>query len=123
MYSKMLLWLTTIPQLRQLQPERLGPEEGSVGLFCKGREVLWQRQDILGGTLCRQRVVFILACRTAEPWPLETALLLERDLNLSAPYFGEDQKIFLEQGRTVKSDGGFPEMEAKLTVEFTTKEE
>ena len=41
----------------------------------------------------------------------------------AAPVFGQDQRILLEKGRTVKDSGGIPVREFQLTVEYTTKEE
>ena len=123
MIEQILSWLRDLG-LSDMEAEHLGPREGDMGLFCRGREVLWERQDILGGKLCRQRLVFLVDIRGGTLEILEAGMILEPMLRLTAPYFGEDQKILLENGRTVKDNGsGIPVKEYKLTVEYTTKEE
>ena len=60
------------------------------------------------------------------PWPskiLDVILGLEREIVQTAPLFSQDQKIYLEKGRTAKDSGGIPVREFQLTVEYTTKEE
>lgn len=123
MIETILLWMAGLG-FYGVEPEHLGTSEGSVGLFCRGREVIRRWQDIMGNRLCRQKVVFLVAMRSRSPEPLELALALEEQLQQTAPYFGEDQRILLEKGRTVKDNGsGFPVREFQLTVEYTTKEE
>lgn len=122
MIEQILTWLRLLG-FPNVEAEHLGPREGDMGLFCRGREVLWERQDILGDTLCRQKVVFLVDVRSRETDVLELGLLLEPMIQKTAPVFGEDQKILLEKGRTVKDNGGIPVKEFQMTVEYTTKEE
>ena len=123
MIEQILAWLRGMG-FSGVKAEYLGPKEGAMGLFCRGSEVLWKRQDILGDTLCRQRVVFLVDIRSRETEALDLGLLLAPYLQQTAPVFGEDQKILLEKGRTVKDNGsGIPIREFQLTVEYTTREE
>jgi len=124
MLETLLSWLRGIPGLQDMTAEYLGPEEGAAGLFCRGREVLWQRRDILGALTCRQRAVFLLSIRSPDPALLSLTLTVEPEFRSIAPVFGLDQTLKLEQGRTVRNDGGgLPVIEARLTLEYTTKEE
>ena len=123
MIEQILSWLRRFG-FPGIQPEYLGPREGDMGLFCRGREVTGQWEDILGRRVCRQKLVLLVAVRTQAPEALDVALDLEPMLMQTAPCFGEDQKILLEKGRTVKDNGsGIPVREFQLTVEYTTKEE
>ncbi len=124
MIQQILSWLGGFPVFSGLTAEYLGPGAGAAGLFCQGREVLWERKDILGRGHTRQKLVFTLAARGPDEAFLAALLDLEPQLETTAPKFGEDQKVLLERGRTVKNDGrGLLRMEARLTVEYTTKEE
>ena len=122
MNEQILSWLRAFG-FPGLEPEYLGPREGDMGLFCRGREVLREQRDILGRRVCRQKVVFTVALRTRETGPLSTILALEPVIVPAAPVFGQDKRILLEKGRTVKDSGGIPVREFQLTVEYTTKEE
>ncbi len=124
MLETLLSWLREIPGLQDMQAEYLGPENGASGLFCRGREVLWQRRDILGHLTCRQKAVFVLSFREPDPYLLSVLLTAEPEFRNIAPVFGLDQSLKLEQGRTVRNDGGGqPVLEVRLTLEYTTKEE
>ena len=123
MIQEVLNWLRSWPVLGRLKPERLDPDPGDAGLFCQGRTVLWQRRDILGRTLMRQRLEFLLAVHTLDPEALEGFLLLD-DLTGSAPVLGMDQTVSVTQGRAVRSDGqGILRCQAKITFEFTREVE
>ena len=122
MNEQILSWLR-LCMLPGLQPEHLGPCEGDAGLFCRGREVLKEHRDILGRRICRQKAVYAVALRTEDPKILDVILALEPEIVRTAPLFSQDQKIYLEKGRTAKDSGGIPVREFQLTVEYTTKEE
>ena len=94
-----------------------------MGLFCRGVEVTREQRDILGRRVCRRKAVFTLAKRTREVAFLDQIPALEPVITPAAPVFGQDQRILLEKGRTVKDSGGIPVREFQLTVEYTTKEE
>jgi hypothetical protein len=122
MNEQILAWLRA-GGFPKLEPEYMGPCEGDMGLFCRGREVLKEDRDILGRRICRQKAVFTVALRTAEPKILDVILALEPVISRMAPIFGQDQKILMEKGRTARDSGGIPVREFQLTVEYTTKEE
>ena len=122
MIENILSWLRLLG-FSNVEAEHLGPCEGDMGLFCRGREVIREHRNILGARVCRQKAVFLVSLRTREKEPLDLAMMLEPILLQTAPTFGQDQKILLEKGRTVKDNGGIPVKEFQLTVEYTTKEE
>ena len=122
MIENILAWLRLL-EFPNVEAEHLGPCEGDMGLFCRGREVLEEHRDILGRRICRQKAEFLISLRTAEPEILDVLLALEPVVCGSAPVFGQDQKIRFEKGRTVKDNGGIPVREVQLTVDYTTKEE
>ena len=123
MNEQILDWLRALG-FPKVEPEYLGPFEGAMGLFCRGREVIREQRDILGRRVCRQKAVFLVAVRTGDFTALDQILQLEPLLLQTAPVFGLDQRIRLEKGRTVKHNGSaIPVLECQLTVEYTTKEE
>ena len=123
MNEQILSWLRAAG-MPELEPEYLGPNEGAMGLFCQGRDVLWERRDILGNRICRQKLSFRLALRSRETHTLDRVLALEPMLRQSAPVLGEDRRVLVEKGRTVRDNGcAVPVREINITVEYTTKEE
>ena len=117
MTNEILQWLRGLPGLAGLEWERLGPGAGSAGLFCRGRELVWERRDIQGGIRRRYRLELTLSLHT------DRETFLDLDLR-NPPQLGLDQTVRLEQGRIVKDDGlGLPRREAKITFEYPQKEE
>ena len=116
MTNEILQWLRGLPGLSGLEWEHLAPTAGAAGLFCRGRELVWERRDIQGGIRCRYRLELTLSLHTHR----ETFL----DLDLqNPPQLGLDQTVRLEQGRIVKDDGlGLPRREARLIFEYTKEE-
>lgn len=115
-------WLAAQPGLQNLQLEALCAAPGSSGLFCKGQEVLWRRQDILGKELRRMRLTFRLCLhRTGTGAPAQL-LALTQTAESAAPILGLDQTLSLEQGRMVRSGaGGIARYELRITFEFTSE--
>lgn len=117
MVNKVYTWLKSQPGFTAATLDALGPGPGDTGLFCRGCQVLSRRQDILGNTLCRCRLSFLLAAMAAaEPPPLPGL----EDL----PVLGEAQTAELRQGRLIRRDKeGVSRYEAELRLEYTAPEE
>lgn len=127
MIEKIKSCIAAFPGLRDFifTAEALGPQPGSAALVCKGREVLSQKQDILGIETRRVRMHFVLMLHGAkDPLADDPALaqaLLEfgRWLPGNAPIFGENQTVKAEKGRLAAASGtGIARYETQVVFEF-----
>ena len=124
MTEEIVNWFRQALGITQLTPEYLAPEDGAAGLFCRGREVVWQRRDICGCQIRRLRLTLLLAMHTAKAPDMDLAEQIDDALQRFAPTLGLDQTVRLEQARVVKQEGwGLVRTEARLTFEYTQKEE
>lgn len=122
MIETVFQWLAAYPGLEGLTLERLDAAPGSAGLFCKGRQVLWRREDILGKGTVRQRLAFALEIhRTGAGGPQEF-LDLAQWATATAPRLGMDQTVSLEKGCLDKAGpNGTARYGATITFEFTSE--
>ena len=113
MLEKMESWLQTFPGWEDvLHFDYADGIPGSGGLYPRGVEELSRREDVLGNTVVRCRVTFLLR-RTACPgkdsarWLLELQKwVMEQDLLGLTPKFGDEprtERLRAEQGKLEKS--------------------
>ena len=122
MTETVLQWLAGVEGLQGLKPEQLDAASGSCGLFCKGEQLLWEKRDILGGRLRRRKRTFLLVIHrpAGSLCPMET---IAQKALASAPVFGEDQTVAMENARLSRDTGlGIARHQMEITFTFTTKE-
>ena len=119
MQNTVYCWLKAMPGLEALEEEKLCAAPGAAGLFCKGRKVLWRREDILGAVRTRQSLTFHLCLHSTSRevpdflWKLDTR---------NAPLLGADQTVTVTQGRMTRDGGtGICRYEAVITFTFTSE--
>lgn len=124
MIEQVRAWLSELPGMEGIEHKIIEPYPGDLALQCLGQDVLWEKEDILGGKKRRLRLRFGLGRHTTDINDLEIYLLLNRKAILStAPVFGDNQTVKVEQGRTELADNeGVIRMVALLTFEYTEEE-
>ena len=125
MIDKVTQWLKTLPGLEGIDHKILDQYAGEVAVNCRGQEVLWEKDNILGGKKRRLRLCFGLGTHSTDMSDLKIPLMLNReDVLDTAPVFGKNQTVKIEHGQAVLADNeGIIRMEAMLTFEYTEEEE
>ena len=125
MIEQVKQWLEGLPGLEGIEHKILEQYAGEIALNCRGQEILWEKENILGGKTRRLRLSFGLGTHSTDMHDLEIPLLLNRKAVLNgAPVFGKNQTVKIEHGQAVMADNeGIIRMEAMLTFEYTEEEE
>lgn len=131
--EKLRQWLMGFPGWGDapLAVDTTGSEPGSCGLFPLGQELLERREDVLGGSVCRWRMVFTLrrtAIRGDSGWLLAFQKWVQsQNEQRLCPVLGDEparEQLRAEGGKLVApAKAGTACYEVRLTAEFIKRHE
>lgn len=119
-------WLQTCPQMGQVQLDQT-PQLGGCGLYPRGVEELWRRQDVAGNTHTRCRERYYLetirqdALETNAQWLQRLSRWVrEQSIAGKGPALGEQQQMSFTAGKAERAPSpGLSRYSGELTVEYT----
>lgn len=95
------------------------PQPGNLGLFPKGRKLLWEKTDVLGNKKRRAQYSFLLRRQAVPSQENAQKWLFLQEALAEGPSLGEDTRWQGRQGQFTGKAGGLGQYEMTLTVEFT----
>lgn len=102
-----------------LQVDDNAPQPGNLGLFPKGRKLLWEKTDVLGNKKRRVQYSFLLRRQAVANEENARWWLSLQKAFAGGPSLGEDTRYQAGKGQFTGKAGGLGQYEMTLTVEFT----